>query len=211
MTAPLVLHYAPRTRAFTALWLFEELGIPYELESFDLASNHHKTEAFISMNPMGKVPVVVDNGIPVSELGAIAIYLADKYQDAALSPALDSPERADFLRWIFFSSAIMEPAFGEKFFKWTVPARSVAWGSFDDMLRTLQAGLVQGPYLLGDMFSAADVIVGATTNFGVMFGAIPKEDPVTGYLARLRERPAFKRAEAIEAREGERFPQAKTT
>ncbi len=210
MTAPLTLHFAPRTRSFTAAWLLEELGVPYELKSFDLDSNHHKTEAFMAMNPMGKVPVVVDNGIPVSELGAIAIYLADKYRDTALSPTLDSPDRAAFLRWIFFSSAIMEPAFGEKFFKWNVPARSVAWGSFDDMLRTLKAGLEQGPYLLGDTFSAADVVVGATTRFGVMFGAIPKESPLTDYLARLSERPAFKRAEALEAREGERFPPTKT-
>ena len=207
MTAPLVLHYAPRTRSFTALWLLEELGIPYELNSFDLSTDHHKTDAFIAMNPMGKVPVVVDNGIPVAELGAIAIYLADKYQDAGLSPALNSPKRPDFLRWIFFSSAIMEPALGEKLFKWTVPARSVAWGSFDDMLRTLKAGLKSGPYLLGDAFSAADVVVGASTRFGVMFGAIPNQSPIDDYLARLTERPAFKRAEAIEARENERFPQ----
>jgi len=78
------------------------------------------------------------------------------------------------------------------------------------MLRTLKAGLEQGPYLLGDTFSAADVVVGATTRFGVMFGAIPKESPLTDYLARLSERPAFKRAEALEAREGERFPPTKT-
>ncbi len=209
--ADLVLHYAPRSRAFTALWLLEELGVPYELESFDLSSNHHKTEGFLAINPMGKVPVVVDQGVAVSELGAIAVYLTDRYGDEGLSPKITSPERAAFLRWIFFSSGIMEPALGEKFFKWNVPASSVAWGSFDHMLETLQSGLEKGPFLLGETFSAADIIVGATARFGVMFGAIPNEEPLTRYLALLSERPAFKRAEAIEAREGERFPMTKAT
>lgn len=209
--ADLVLHYAPRSRSFTALWLLEELGVPYELESFDLSSNHHKTEVFFALNPMGKVPVVVAQGVPVSELGAIAVYLTDRYRKIVLSPDITGPERAAFLRWVFFSSGIMEPAFGEKFFKWNVPASSVAWGSFDDMLKTLHAGVQKGPYLLGDTFSAADIIVGATTRFGVMFGAIPSEEPITRYLALLSERPAFKRAEAIEARESARFPMIKTT
>ena len=100
----------------------------------------------------------------------------------------------------------MEPAFGEKFFQWNVPASSVAWGSFDDMLRVLEHGVSQSPYLLGDTFSAADVIVGATARFGVMFGAIPKDGVVAKYVHRLTEREAFKRALAIEQRESERFP-----
>lgn len=211
MPADIVLHFTPRSRAFTALWLLEELALPYELESFSLSANHHKSAGFLAMNPMGKVPVVVDHDVPISELGAIAIYLTDRYRDTVLSPALDSPKRAEFLRWIFFSSGIMEPAFGEKFFKWNVPASSVAWGSFGDMLRTLNSGLKPGPYLLGDTFSAADIIVGSTTRFGVMFGAIPDEAPITGYLERLSERPAFKRAEAIEAHECVRFPMPQTS
>jgi glutathione S-transferase len=93
----------------------------------------------------------------------------------------------------------MEPAFGEKFFKWTVPASSVAWGSFDAMLSTLDHAVAQRPYLLGQGFSAADVVVGANARFGVLFGALPKDGPAASYVARLSERPALVRALAIEA------------
>lgn len=207
--ADLVLHYAPRTRSFTALWLMEELGRPYRLASFDINTGHHKDPEYLAINPMGKVPAVVDRGVPVTETGAIAIYLADRYPQAGLAPALDDPRRPDFLRWIFFAQAIMEPAYGEKFFKWSVPARSVAWGSFDQMLAVLTAGVQPGPWLLGDTFTAADVLVGSTARFGVLFGALPKEGPVADYVARVSSRDAFARASAIEARESARFPPPK--
>ncbi len=207
MTAPeLTLHYAPRTRSRTALWLLEELGQPYTLASFDINTGRHKQPDYLALNPMGKVPVVVDGGVPVAELGAIAIYLADRYPAAELAPAIDDPRRPDFLRWCFFSSAIMEPAYGEKFFKWTVPARSVAWGSFDGMLEVLTAGVSDREWLLGDTFSAADVLVGSTLGFGLQFGAVPMTGPLADYAARCWDRPAWQRAAAIEARESERFP-----
>jgi glutathione S-transferase len=158
---------------------------------------------------MGKVPVVVHDGTPVAELGAIAIYLSDRFPDAGLAPAIDDPKRADYLRWCFFASAIIEPCLGEKFFKWEIPAASVAWGSFDRMMTTLTEGLKQGPYLLGDQFSAADVLVGSNVRFGHMFGAIPNEGVTAEYVARLTAREACARAAVIERREGERFPPTK--
>lgn len=193
------LYFAPRSRALTALWLLEELGIPYTREDFLLATGRHKRPDFLALNPMGKVPLVVDDGVAVAELGAIAIYLADKHRATALSPALDDPRRGDFLRWCFFSSGIMEPALGEKFFKWSVPASSVAWGSFDGMMAALSQGITPGPWLLGETFSAADVLVGSTARFGQNFGALPKEGPTADYVARINARPALQRALAIEA------------
>lgn len=193
------LYFAPRSRALTALWLLEELGVPYTREDFLLATGRHKQPDFLALNPMGKVPLVVDDGVAVAELGAIAIFLADKHRTTVLAPALDDPKRADFLRWCFFSSGVMEPAFGEKFFKWSVPASSVAWGSFDGMMAALAQGLTPGPYLLGETFSAADVLVGSTTRFGQNFGILPKEGPTADYVARLNARPALQRALQIES------------
>lgn len=207
MTPPqLTLFYAPRTRAFCGLWLMEELGVPYELHAFDLATGWHKSAEFLAMNPMGKVPAVRDGQALVSETGAIAIYLADKYSPGSLAPALDSPERATYLRWMFFAGSVMEPAFGEHFFKWEVPSSSVAWGSFADMKSTLITGLEAGPFLLGEQFTAADVVVGAAARFGVMFGVFDKDGPIAAYVDRVMARPAFERASSIEHREGERFP-----
>jgi len=205
----LKLYFAPRSRALTALWLLEELGLAYELESFDLNSGRHKQPDFLALNPMGKVPLVVCDGIPVSETGAIAIYLADRFPSAGLAPAFDDPQRPAYLRWMLFSSGVLEPAFGQKFFKWEVPARSVAWGSFEQMQDVLIAGVSSSEWLLGDRFSAADVVVGAGARFGVMFGAFEKTGPIADYVGRLTARAAFQRAQAIEQREGERFPMPK--
>lgn len=204
--ANLRLHYAPRTRSFTALWLLEELGLPYELESFTLQSGHNLSEEFRALNPMRKVPVVVHDGVPVSELGAIAIYLADRFPEAGLAPAIDDVHRPVFLRWCFFSSAIIEPALDQKIFKWDAPpARSVAWGSFERMHETLLSGLEPGPWLLAERFTAADVLVGSSARFALMFGGLEKQGPIADYVARLSEREAFARAQAIEAREAERL------
>ena len=199
--------YAPRTRAFTTLWLLEELGVEYALESFDISSGRHKQADFLALNPMGKIPVVVHDGTSVAETGAIAIYLSDLFKTNALSPSPSDPKRADYLRWLFFASGVLEPAYGEKFFKWeNIPSSSVAWGSFDQMLKTLTDGIGDGPWLLGDTFSAADVVVGNGMRFGQMFGVMPKDGALGAYAERLMARDAFKRAQAIEDREDERFP-----
>jgi glutathione S-transferase len=203
---PLELYYAPRSRSFTALWLLEELGVPYRLESFDLNSGRHKQPDYLQLNPMGKVPLVVHEGIPVSETGAIAIYLADRFPAARLAPALDDPQRPAFLRWILFAAGVLEPALGQFFFKWEVPSRSVAWGSFEQMVEVLRAGVTDRQWLLGDQFTAADVVVGAGARFGILFGALDKQGPIAEYVERLTAREGFLRANAIEQREGERFP-----
>ncbi len=200
---PLDLYFAPRSRALSALWLLEELGVPYTLHDFMLQSGRHKQPDFLALNPMGKVPVVVDDGVPIAELGAIAIYLTDKYRTIPLAPALDHPDRAAFLRWCFFASAIMEPALGERFFEWTVPPSSVAWGSCAQAEATLAQAVTDRSFLVGETFSAADLLVGSIARFGVLFGAIPKDkpstQPIVAYVERLTRRPAFARAQALEA------------
>ena len=204
----LKLFFAPRTRSFTGLWLMEELGEPYELASFDISTGQHRQPEYLALNPMGKVPMVVVDGLPVSELGAMAIYLGDRFPGSGLAPAIDSPDRAAFLRWCFFASAVMEPAFMEKATKQPSMRSRAAWGDFDLMVEVLTAGVAQGPWLLGETFSAADVLVGSNVRFGVRFGFFdfPEGHAVSSYLARLEEREALQRTDAIEAREGARFP-----
>ena len=206
--ANLTLYFAPRTRSFAALWLLEELGEPYQLESFDFATGRHKQADYLAMHPMGKVPLVVDGETPVPEIGAMALYLADRYAAAGLAPAATDAARAEYLRWMFFASAIMEPAYAQKLFEWEVSPSTVASGSFEQMMEVLADGLVEGPWLLGETFTAADVAVGNNLVFGQMIGLIPQDGPIGDYLTRLKSRAAFQRAEAIELQEGERFPVA---
>lgn len=204
--ASLVLHYAPRTRALTALWLLEELGVPYRLEVFDIHSGRQRQADYLALNPMGKVPTLVDAGVAIAEMGAIAIYLCDKHPAAGLAPAITDPRRGDYLRWMFFAAGVMEPAFAEKLGGWEPKPGQHAWGSFARMHGALTKGLEGRPFLLGDRFSACDVTVGAMTRFGLRFGAFEKDGSLAAYVARLETRDAFVRALAIEAREGERLP-----
>lgn len=202
----LTLYYAPRTRSFAALWLLEELGEKYRLESFDIETGRHKKADYLALNPMGKVPLVLDGDVAISELGAIAIYLSDLYPQAQLCPLINNEKRSDYLRWTFFSSAIMEPAFVQKMFEWEIPSKSVAWGSFDQMLEIVTNAVKESTWLIGDSFSSADILVGSTLRFGQMLGVIPKEGPLEEYISRLKKRDGFVRAATIEARESDRFP-----
>ena len=198
-TASITLFHAVRSRSFRVLWFLEELGEPYRIEPIDLEKNEQKSEHLLRHNPMGKVPVVLDGDVALSESGAIYIYLADKYAPGRLAPRPEEEQaRADYLRWLFFAAGVMEPAFGEKFFKWELNPRQVAWGSFASMLETLEAGVRGKEWLLGDQFTAADVFVGSNVHFGTMFGILPKEGPIAKYLARLAARPALKRALQLE-------------
>ncbi len=196
--ADIVLHYAPKTRAFRALWFLEELGQPYRLEHVNLARGGHKRPEFLKLNPMGKLPTIVDHGVPIAESGAIFVYLSDKYASGTLAPQLDDPRRADYLRWLFFAAGVMEPAFGEKFFKWDLSASQVAWGSFDSMEKTVVGAVSHGPWLLGEQFTAADVFMGSNLHFGTLFKLFPEKGPIAAYVARCAERPALKRALTME-------------
>jgi glutathione S-transferase len=196
--AEITLHYAPRTRAFRALWFLEELGQPYRIEHVDYQSGAHKRPEFLKLNPMGKLPTVVDHGVPIAESGAILAYLSDKYSLGTLAPRLDDPRRADYLRWLFFAAGVMEPAFGEKFFKWEIAADKVAWGSFASMERAATEGVTSGPWLLGEQFTAADVFMGSNLHWGTLWKLFPERGPISDYVARCAERPALKRALAME-------------
>jgi glutathione S-transferase len=196
-SADLVLYYAPRSRAATALLLMEELERPYRLEVISLESGDQKKPDFLKRNPMGKVPLVLDGEVAIAETGAIFAYLADKYAPGRLAPLPDAPERADYLRWLFFAAGVMEPAYGQKFFKWEVPARQVGWGSFEQMLEAVTDAVSRREWLAG-RFSAADIYVASTLRFGALFGIIPNDGPVGDYIERWVARPASQRAAVID-------------
>ena len=198
--ADLTLFYAPKSRAFMGLWLMEELGRPYRIERFDLNKGDHKTERLTAHNPMGKVPTIRDSGVDVSETGAIVTYLVDKYAAGRLGPRLDDPERGAYLKWLFFGGNVIEPSMGEKFFKWQVPARAVAWGSFADMLSTVTAAVGKRDWLAGPQFTGADLYVASLLGYAIKFGALENSGPIGDYVARSEDRPGFRSARAIEDR-----------
>lgn len=196
--AKITLHYAPRTRALATMWALEELGVDYQVQLHSFAEGTNKTPEFLALNPMGKLPTVVDDGQVCAETGAIFLWLGDRYSVDVLAPSPTSAERGDFLRWLFFAGSVVEPCLGERFFKWELPPAQVAWGSYARMERTLTTALEAGPWLLGERFTLADVAVGAGVRFGVKFGAIPADGALGAYVERLEAREAFVRAAAFE-------------
>ena len=194
------LYWCPQTRSFRALWMLEEAGRPYERVLVDIRKGGQNDPEFRAVNPMGKVPALADGEAKVAESAAICAYVAERCPEAKLAPALGDPARGRYLHWLFFAAGCIEPAFTQKITKFALPESTAGWGSFDRVVDVLEKAVAAGPWLLGDRFSAADVMIGADINFGMgLLKVLPPRPSFLAYVARCAERPAFKRATAIEA------------
>lgn len=191
------LYYHPMSRAAGVVWMLEELGLDYELVPVDIQAGEQKTEGHLALNRMGKIPVLDDGGVVISEGAAIAVYLADRYALGRLAPALDAPERAAYLRWCFFAPSVVEPACMAHAAGWTYRSGSAGFGEYERVLETLEEALSAGPWLLGETFTMADAVLGGTLRYMLMFKMIEPREVFTAYVARLAERPALIRADEI--------------
>ena len=198
MSHKIVFYHNPRSRAAMAHWMLEEVGADYEIRHIDFQKGDQKTPEFLALNPMGKIPMIVADGTVITEAPAIIAWLADAYPAAGLAPPVGSVERGVYYRWLFFGGSCIEPAVADQMFKRPAPAQpgAIGWGSYDDVIRTVEAGLQPGPFLLGDKFSAADVYIGAELSWAGQFGAplIKESRVISEYVARCKERPAFLRS-----------------
>jgi glutathione S-transferase len=192
----LTLHYHPYSRAAGTLWALEEAGVPYELKIVDILKGAQKQPEFLALNPMGKLPTLVDGDVVVTESAAIALYLADRYAAGRLAPALDDPRRGAYLRWSFFAPSVIEPAVMAKGSGWEVKEVSAGWGNYASMIAATESALAEGPFLLGEGFSMADVVFGGLLRFLMMFKQIEPRPIFTAYVDRLNARPAYQRADA---------------
>jgi glutathione S-transferase len=194
------LYWCPKTRALRALWLLEEAAIPYERVLIDIRSDLAKSDAaFRRASPMGKVPALEDGAVHMWDSGAICAYVADQYPAQGLAPPVGSPLRGAYLQWLMYTNAIIEPAMAEKFAKLPSNPVSYGWGSFELMLSTLRRAVEAGPWVLGERFSAADVLLCMSCHFMGKFGLLEGEPLLLAYAERGRARPAFERAMAIES------------
>ena len=193
------LYWCPRTRAFRALWMLEELGVPFERVLIDIRDPVARANpAFRASSPMGKVPALEDGGTRLWDSGAICLYLADQYPAAGLAPAIGAPDRGAYLQWAMCANSVVEPAMAEKFSASPVSAAAHGWGSFDLMMDLLRKGLADGPFILGERFTAADVTLATACQFLLQFKLVSDDPLLEGYVARCSVRPAYQRAEAVD-------------
>jgi glutathione S-transferase len=190
----ITLFHHPFSRAANVVWMLEEAGVPYKLHWVDMLGGAQKSSDLLALNPMGKLPVLVDGEVIVTESAAIALYLADRYAAGRLAPALDDPARGTFLRWAFFTPSVMEPAAAARTSGGEFNVRAIGWGNYDDMMSATASALAAGPYVLGERFSMVDTILGGTLRYMLMFKMMEPTPLFTDYVARLEARPAFQRA-----------------
>ena len=195
----LSLCYHPYSRAAGTVWALEEIGLPYALKIVDITKGEQKGPELVALNPMGKLPTLVDDGVVVTEAAAIALYLADRYAPGRLAPTLDAPERGTYLRWSFFAPGVIEPAVMAKSSGWQVREISAGWGSYDAMLAAAESAIADRPFVLGEHFSMADVVFGGMLRFLIGFKQIEATPTFAAYVQRLEARPALQRAEARNA------------
>ena len=196
----IVFYTNPRSRGRIARWMLEELGQPYRTVVLDYGTTM-KAPEYLAINPMGKVPAVTWRGVTVTECAAVCTWLADAFPAAGLAPAFDDPARGTYLRWMFFAAGPVEAAVTAKSLGLLPPAEKagmVGYGSFDQVVDALETAVANGPWILGDRFSAADVYVGSQIAWGLQFKSLPDRDAFKAYAARLMAREAAVRAREID-------------
>lgn len=193
----ITLFHRPRTRSSRFIFLLEELAVPYQIKlvttrtadaggAVDPANPH----------PHGKVPAISDDGVIVFESPAIALYLTDKFPQAALGPVVGEPARGAYLSWLSYYTGVLEPAFMSKFMKIEVPRGTAGWVPVEEAMPAVLAALTPGPYLLGERFSAADILYGTTFAMFSQSPLLPKSPLIDAYVQRIVTRPAYARAQA---------------
>lgn len=188
----------PMSRGQIVRWMLEETGASYRQHLLDYGTTM-KAPEYLAINPMGKVPAIVHRSQVVTECGAICAYLAEAFPDAGLLP--DITVRGDYFRWMFFCAGPVEAAFSNKAAGWEPNAdqqRMFGYGSFDRAVDALETAVAGKAFIAGEKFSAADVYVGATIDFMLGFNMLPSRPAFEDYIAALRQRPAYKRAKAID-------------
>ena len=191
----LKLYHASPSRSSVTLWMLEELGEPYEIELLSLKNGDQRKPEYLAVNPMGKVPTLDDAGTIVSEVSAICCYLADAYPKAGLAPAVHDELRGPYLKWLFYVPSCVEPAVLDKAMNRPPPPRSTAgWADYDTVIEVLRAATAKAaPYLLGERFTAADVVVGSSLRWLMQFKLIPELPEFVAYTDTLKKRPALQR------------------
>jgi len=194
----LTLYHAAPSRSSIVRWMLEEVGEPYEIKLLRLSEGDQQRPDYLAINPMGKVPALKHGDVVITEAAAICTYLADAFPKAGLSVPIGDPRRGIYLKWLFFGPGCLEPAVIDRAApRKEEPRRAMlGYGDFETVMNVLAKAVERGPWLMGEQFTAADVVIGANVRWGMMFKMLPERKEFTDYAARIMARPAAQRAEA---------------
>ncbi|GAB6259992.1 glutathione S-transferase family protein [Photobacterium sp. 53610] len=196
----LVLFHSPHSRSASALILLKELGVPFHLHLLNMKAGENREAEYLAVNPLGKVPAVLHRGALITEQVAIYLYLADTYAAGELAPALDDPLRGPYLRWMLFYAACYEPAVCDRAMGLVPENRIVSpYSDYETVTQTLIDQLSQGPYLLGERFTAADLLWANSLDYCIAFGLVEAHPVLTAYVQRVVHRPSFAEVKAFDA------------
>jgi glutathione S-transferase len=194
----LTLYHASPSRSSVALWMLEETGQPYDIKLLRLSAGDNLKPDYLAINPMGKVPALRHGDTVITELAAICTYLADEFPDKKLNVPIGSPKRGTYLKWLFFGPGCLESAVIDRAAprKDAADRKMLGYGDFDTTMNVLARAVEKGPWLMGDQFTAADVVIGASIRWGMIFKLVPERKEFVDYAARIAMRPAVQRTEA---------------
>ena len=192
----LVHYYAVPSRGMVTHWMLEELGVPYENRRLDIGRQENRTPEFLAINPLGRVPALVHGDVVVTETAAIVTYLAAVFPEAGLGVTADSPDYGAYLRWLFFAPVTVESTI-----LWETIDPPPAEGAYrpvatvDEVAATLAEAVRGKRYIVGDRFTAADVMIGTTIMWGTrLMPLLPPLPELLAYWEGLEQREAWQRA-----------------
>jgi glutathione S-transferase len=194
----LTLYHASPSRSSVVLWMLEEVGVPYDVKLLSLSQGDNLKPDYLAVNPMGKVPAIKHGDTVITEVAAICAYLADAFPEKNLAVPIGTPRRGAYLKWLFFGPGCLEPAMVDRAAPRRDPPRRamLGYGEFDTTMDVIAKAVEKGPWLLGEQFTAADVVIGANIRWGMIFKLIPERKEFLEYAARIAARPAAQRAES---------------
>ncbi len=198
--APILFHYHPRSRAASVRWLLEELGVSYAVNFVDPYGPEGAPEAYRAIHPHKKVPAIEIDGQIITERAAITIYLADRFSPGVLAPSLDDPRRAAYLKMLVYNDAVLDPSIALHFRKIAHKPSEYSFGAYEDTIRYLKQHFSVHPFAAGSQFTAADIQLASALGFTIhQLQAVPKEPEFLAYIARVSDRPAYLRAQKLDA------------
>ncbi len=196
----LTLYTNPFSRGRIVRWMLEEIGVQYDVKIMEMGGSI-KSPAYLAINPMGKVPAIKHGDTVVTEVVAICAYLADQFPEKNLAPALNDPARGSYYRWLFFAAGPIEMAMTANTYRWDINeenVQSIGCGYVSDTVNTLEMALKKGPYLCGEHFTAADLVVASYIGWAILQKNLEVRPVFTEYVERCYARPAAVRANELD-------------